>query len=555
MIVKAVAVRIFTTGEKDAELKIGRVAARADELGKLHPEIKIKVDSAAAMVQMQIIRAELRRAAMGTIGGGTTGGAAGGSGLIGTLLFGGGGPGAIVISIGVLAALLSGAGGIIPLLAAAAIGVGSFGALAIPTFTKVTTAVGKLNAATSQAAKAQVWAQIPAQLRPVVSGVLDLQHAFAGAAAQLQPLITKILGVGLSIAGKLLPPMVAFAKIAGTAIDGLLKQLDRAASSPGFKQFLHQMETLAGPAIRTIGQGIGRIAVSVGHLLEALINPNGIRALRFVFQAIGNGIQWVANAINWATPRVIAFYRTFSAGWKIAEPSFRNVPAAIHTITDAIGSWIHAGGNVIHAMGNIGHALGNLGHAIGNAMNAFNASVNTIIGWEDAVARAVGRVIGWFAALPGRIRGALGNLGSLLFSAGQSIISGLISGLQSMLGSLSSLVGSIGGLIAGLKGPITADRVLLYPHGQAIIGGLMAGMNSQLGALAATTAGVTGTVYGGVPGPGWQGGGGGGGTVNNFYVNVRPSPLASPADTGAAVVDALQAFVKVNGAVRLKVRS
>ena len=53
------------------------------------------------------------------------------------------------------------------------------------------------------------------------------------------------------------------------------------------------------------------------------------------------------------------------------------------------------------------------------------------------------RLISFFRGLPGRIMSAVGDLGSLLFGAGERVINGLINGIKSAIGGISSVMGDV----------------------------------------------------------------------------------------------------------------
>src|SRR5580700_37016 len=63
---------------------------------------------------------------------------------------------------------------------------------------------------------------------------------------------------------------------------------------------------------------------------------------------------------------------------------------------------------------------------------------------ERGTAHLVSDVTGWFRRLPGDILHALGDLGHLLWDAGEQIIQGLIGGVESMAGHLMNVVGGLG---------------------------------------------------------------------------------------------------------------
>lgn len=98
--------------------------------------------------------------------------------------------------------------------------------------------------------------------------------------------------------------------------------------------------------------------------------------------------------------------------------------------------------------------------------------------WESiktAVSSAITSVISFFSGLPGRIVGALGSLGSLLFNKGVEIVQGLINGIKSMAGAAASAVANAipgGGVIKGVisKIPGFARGVNNFAGGLAIVG-------------------------------------------------------------------------------------
>jgi hypothetical protein len=306
-IVKTVSVRLSTSGAEDTKLKIDRVAARADELGKMDPTIKVQVDTAAASVKLALLRAELRRTAMGDLGGGKGGGkftfGQGASGFFGAIQKGlasilNMGPvavpilaaigGAIVVIVGYLGSLVSE-------LAAAGIGLAAFGALAIPTFTKILAGVQAVSGAADATARSQAWAAIPKALQPSVKAGLDLKSTFDKLVGAMQPQVVRIFGEALKGIKNILPTVLPLARSVGNAIEGLLKGFGQFSKSPGFKAFMAQMQQLAGPAVTAIGQGLGQVAVALGQFLQSATSPQGIVILRGAFKLL----VWSIEAVSW----------------------------------------------------------------------------------------------------------------------------------------------------------------------------------------------------------------------------------------------------------------
>jgi hypothetical protein len=86
----------------------------------------------------------------------------------------------------------------------------------------------------------------------------------------------------------------------------------------------------------------------------------------------------------------------------------------------------------------------------------------------------IGNVLGFFSGLGGRILGALGNVGSILFSAGANIVQGLIDGIGSMMGAIGRAVLDI--VPAAIRGPFEALLGIHSPSTVAIWWGQMLGL-------------------------------------------------------------------------------
>src|SRR5260370_41139774 len=76
----------IVTDDGDTELKLDKIKAKADELRRLHPELKVRIDTAEASAKLKLFRADLLAATRdATV---TVNERAGKYGLLGKLLFG-----------------------------------------------------------------------------------------------------------------------------------------------------------------------------------------------------------------------------------------------------------------------------------------------------------------------------------------------------------------------------------------------------------------------------------------------------------------------------------
>jgi phage-related protein len=94
----------------------------------------------------------------------------------------------------------------------------------------------------------------------------------------------------------------------------------------------------------------------------------------------------------------------------------------------------------------------------------------------EGVREKVGSLIGFIASLPGRIVGALGNLGGLLYAAGRAVLQGFLDGLKSKWHEITGFLSGLAPQIPRLKGPASEDLKLLRENGRLIMQGLQNGI-------------------------------------------------------------------------------
>ena len=115
---------------------------------------------------------------------------------------------------------------------------------------------------------------------------------------------------------------------------------------------------------------------------------------------------------------------------------------------------------------------------------------------KEAVSDGISKVVTLVKGLPGKITGALGDLGSLLFDAGADIIGGLLGGIESKFGAVKDKLGGLTNLIPDIKGPPKRDKVLLRPAGQLIMQGLIDGFEDGESGVRRSLERVTDDVIG-----------------------------------------------------------
>lgn len=193
-------------------------------------------------------------------------------------------------------------------------------------------------------------------------------------------------------------------------------------------------------------------------------------------------------------------------------------------IADLVTWFTELPGKILGALANLGSDL------MGLASDALGVGV----GFLGGLGGQLGELMNWFKELPGKIVGWVGDLGKLLFDAGKDIIQGLIDGIGNMLGSLKDKLGSVTNLIPDWKGPMRVDLKLLEPSGEAIMAGLMRGIGNEVPALQAQLGGITASIG---PSVGAAPSRGAGGTVVNLNVNVDRT--MDPVEVGRQILDAI----------------
>ena len=183
------------------------------------------------------------------------GGATGLSALIGAGGAGGGSGMAGLIAAGVALS---------PVIATVGVGLAGFGAAAVAVaqpILKAAQATGGLQANMSK---------LDPEQRKVAQGLLGLGQQFDVFEKALAPQVLGVFNQGIQIAGHLLRDVQPVARATGTALGGMLAQIDREFQSGTWQNFFGFMARTAGPDIALLSQTFVNLTAALPPLLELL---------------------------------------------------------------------------------------------------------------------------------------------------------------------------------------------------------------------------------------------------------------------------------------------
>jgi hypothetical protein len=115
----------------------------------------------------------------------------------------------------------------------------------------------------------------------------------------------------------------------------------------------------------------------------------------------------------------------------------------------------------------------------------------------------------------------------------------LLDGIKSLAGSVLDKVRDIGGSVAGALNPFGSPRTKAYYTGQNAVADYLEGVASQFPAALRTM-----TAYGGELTPALAAGAT---TSSTYQITVNVPPTSDPAAVGAAIVDSVNAYERLNG--------
>lgn len=324
----------------------------------------------------------------------------------------------------------------------------------------------------------QAVGQILTAVAPLIGPLVEL------AAAALTPI--------LDVIKALLPPFTQLAQSVLAAIKPLIPPLSQAFVSLG-----QALAPLAG----ALGNALVQIFTAIAPILPPMVNV--VVALVNAFLPL---IPVITSTINILTPIIALVAQVAAAFISFQLSALEPVIKIFGVLTSAVGNAMTSINNVI--AGVVSTITGIFSGFLGKVSSTWASVTGAISGAVDraknAISTGFNSAVDFMRSIPGRILGALGDFGSLLFRAGASIIQGLIDGIKSMVGKVTGAIGNVLSAARNLlpfspakEGPFSGKGWTLY-SGRSISEALAQGISDRGGlavdAMAKTMEAVSGVV-------------------------------------------------------------
>jgi phage-related protein len=335
-------------------------------------------------------------------------------------------------------------------------------------------------------------ASAPGAVRDLATSVSgNLNKAFAAArkgAADAGAAIGKFAGSAKSMAGSvasavssLVQLAAGYAKAAAQAVIAAAKTVVMTVVQKTVAvatRLWAIAQTLLNAVMRMnpIGLLITALTLLVAGFVLAYQRSTTFRTIvNTVFTAIRNIIVTAINVIR----NIIAVVWPYIS--KVIEVAVKLISTYVTTYFTIVRTVITTVWNVVKAIitgavNAIVATIKGVSRVVGIVSDAFNQA-------KSAVGSAISGLVSFVTGLPGRVIGALGNIGRLLYDKGKDLISGFINGIRDMAGSIVSsikdfILDKIPGPIKSFLG-ISSPSRLMADIGRNVGDGLVVGIDAS----------------------------------------------------------------------------
>jgi len=304
------------------------------------------------------------------------------------------------------------------------------------------------------------------------------------------------------------PVTIVVAAVAGLVAGAIYAYTHFKAFRDTITQVAHVFSTVLGPIVKQVG---GWIKTELGAAVAWVKQhwPEISKGIVSVMTTVANVVKGVLAAVQWYWKHYgHAILSEVHGVWDIIKGVIGGAMHIIKGVVQVVLGLIHGNwGQVWKGIANIakgawsaitGIVSGGL-RIVGALFEAAGVTIWNLAkaGWRLAVgAFSLGiKLVVWeVTKLPGKIIGALGDLGKMLWDAGKQIIQGLIDGIGSMVQSVWDKMTSIGqgiqGAVRGALG-IKSPSTVFHGFGVNLMQGLRNGIHTAAPLVIAALRSVT----------------------------------------------------------------
>jgi hypothetical protein len=362
--VKKVMLKIVAD-DGDSEAKLDKITAKADELGRLHPDIKVRIDTAAAGAKLAVLKHELKDAASAAdeksglasklgllstrardsgssiLGLSDLMGAASADASMGSRAMSGFGAATGLLEAP-MSGLIVGVGGLAAGLTSAGIGAAAFGLVAKSAISNVTPAVSAYETALNTSGKAaktamtqyqQYMGALSGPQREMARSMISAEGAWNNFVSSNTSGVSKIMSQGLGLLPKLIGSLQPFMAPVEHALHGIITDLGHGLDSSGFKSFIDAMAKASGPMLTDLAGSIGHVIVGIGGILKAFLPMSGTM--------MGGLDKITAKFAHWGA--TLTSHSGFQALVSMAK---QDMPLVIQVVKNLGSAFVHLGGSM-----------------------------------------------------------------------------------------------------------------------------------------------------------------------------------------------------------------
>lgn len=231
-----------------------------------------------------------------------------------------------------------------------------------------------------------------------------------------------------------------------------------------------QVVTNAWNAVKAAGQQLWNFLVTAFNAITAGISAaaNTVKAvLVAVWSAIASTVKSLVTSMQ------AAITAAFNAVKSVVTSVMNSVKNVVSSIWNAIVSIVRGAINGVKA------AINGVSTVVATVRGHFNRA-------KEAISTALTAAVNFVKTIPSKVVNAFGNVGSLLYEKGKSLISGFVDGIKAMardaVNAAKDIIGDIADYLPGSpakKGPL-AGKGYVYLRAQRFMGDLAGGMVSKI---------------------------------------------------------------------------